>query len=93
MRTLRQEIGGMLYERTALSRKPAKLAAELKQLHEQDKLTLREMEVFLLELGVGFCFVARQQRMPIDDRDYYLDLLFYHCKLPDRDRPVMWSTT
>jgi hypothetical protein len=42
---------------------------------------LREMEAFILELGVGFCFVARQQRMPIDDRDYYLDLLFYHRKL------------
>ena len=42
---------------------------------------LREMEAFILELGVGFCFVARQQRMQIDDRDYYLDLLFYHRKL------------
>jgi predicted nuclease of restriction endonuclease-like (RecB) superfamily len=42
---------------------------------------LREMESFILELGVGFCFVARQQRMQIDDRDYYLDLLFYHRKL------------
>jgi predicted nuclease of restriction endonuclease-like (RecB) superfamily len=42
---------------------------------------LREMESFILELGVGFCFVARQLRMQIDDRDYYLDLLFYHRKL------------
>jgi len=42
---------------------------------------LREMEAFILELGVGFCFVARQQRMQIDDRDYHLDLLFYHRKL------------
>src|ERR1019366_10771356 len=42
---------------------------------------LREIEAFLLELGVGFCFVARQQRMQIDGRDYYLDLLFYHRKL------------
>jgi len=38
--TLRQKIGGMLYERTALSRKPEQLAAlELKQLREEDKLT------------------------------------------------------
>jgi predicted nuclease of restriction endonuclease-like (RecB) superfamily len=110
-RTLEKKINGMLYERTALSRKPEKLAAmELKQLREEDKLTpdlvfrdpyildflglkdtygekdleaaiLREMEAFILELGVGFCFVARQQRMQIDDRDYYLDLLFYHRKL------------
>jgi predicted nuclease of restriction endonuclease-like (RecB) superfamily len=110
-RTLEKKIGTMLFERTALSRKPAKLAAmELKQLREEDRLTpdlvfrdpyildflglkdtyaekdveaaiLREMEAFLLELGVGFCFVARQQRMQVDDRDYYLDLLFYHRKL------------
>ena len=111
VRTLRQKIDGMLYERTALSRKPAQLAAlELTQLREEDKLTpdlvfrdpylldflglkdtyaekdlegaiLREMEAFILELGVGFCFMARQRRMQIDDRDYYLDLLFYHRKL------------
>src|SRR3972149_6477017 len=42
---------------------------------------LREMESFILELGIGFSFVARQKRMQIDDRDYYLDLLFYHRKL------------
>jgi predicted nuclease of restriction endonuclease-like (RecB) superfamily len=40
VRTLRRKIGGMLYERTALSKKPAKLAElELKQLREEDKLT------------------------------------------------------
>src|SRR6266446_1037159 len=40
VRALRRKIGGMLYERTALSRKPAKLAElELKQLREEDKLT------------------------------------------------------
>src|SRR5260370_28695287 len=39
-RTLRQKINGMLYERTALSRKPAKIAEmELKQLREEDKVT------------------------------------------------------
>ena len=39
---------------------------------------LREMERFLLELGVGFTFVARQKRVSVDDKDFYLDLLFYH---------------
>lgn len=110
-RTLNQKIQSMLFERTALSKKPAKLIAmELKKLREEDKLTpdlvfrdpyfldflglkdtyaekdveaaiLREMEAFILELGVGFAFVGRQKRMQIDDRDYYLDLLFYHRKL------------
>jgi predicted nuclease of restriction endonuclease-like (RecB) superfamily len=39
---------------------------------------LREMERFLLELGAGFAFVARQKRITVDGRDFYLDLLFYH---------------
>jgi len=42
---------------------------------------IREMETFLLELGAGFAFVARQKRMTIDDEDFYLDLLFYHLNL------------
>ncbi len=42
---------------------------------------LRELETFILELGAGFAFVARQKRMTVDDQDYYLDLLFYHRKL------------
>jgi hypothetical protein len=107
-RTLEQKIQSMLFERTALSKKPEKLiASELKQLREEDKLSpdlvfrdpyvldflglkdtyaekdlesaiLREMESFLLELGAGFAFVARQKRMIIDGEDHSLDLLFYH---------------
>lgn len=42
---------------------------------------LREMEAFLLELGAGFTFVARQKRMVIDGKDFALDLLFFHRKL------------
>lgn len=110
-RTLHQKIQSMLYERTAISKKPeALIRQELKELREEDKLTpdlvfrdpyvldflglkdsyaekdfeaaiLREIEAFLLELGDGFCFVARQKRMQIDHRDYHLDLLFYHRKL------------
>ncbi len=33
------------------------------------------IERFLLELGHGFCFVGRQQRLPIGDKDYYVDLV------------------
>ncbi len=39
---------------------------------------MREMENFILELGVGFTFVARQKRIQVDSDDFYLDLLFYH---------------
>ena len=108
VRTLRHKIDGMLFERTALSKKPAELAKqELAALRDDDKLTpdlvfrdpyfldflglkdaycekdleaaiLRELESFVMELGAGFSFVARQKRITVDDEDYYLDLLFYH---------------
>ena len=42
---------------------------------------LREIEQFLLELGAGFTFVARQKRIQIDNDDFYIDLLFYNRKL------------
>jgi predicted nuclease of restriction endonuclease-like (RecB) superfamily len=42
---------------------------------------LRELETFLLELGAGFSFVARQKRLQIDGDDFYIDLLFYNRRL------------
>jgi len=42
---------------------------------------LKELERFILELGIGFTFVERQKRMIIDGEDFYLDLLFFHRKL------------
>ena len=111
VRTLRKKIGGMLYERTALSKKPDMLIRqELAALREEDRLTpdlvfrdpyvldflglrdtyaerdleaaiLREMEAFILELGVGFAFLERQKRIMVDGDDHYLDLLFYHRHL------------
>ncbi|MFH1318092.1 MAG: PDDEXK nuclease domain-containing protein [Candidatus Omnitrophota bacterium] len=42
---------------------------------------LRELESFILEIGVGFTFVARQKRLVVDNQDFYLDLLFYHRNL------------
>lgn len=42
---------------------------------------LRELENFLLELGAGSSFVARQKRIQLDGDDFYMDLLFYNRKL------------
>ncbi|MDE6368423.1 MAG: PDDEXK nuclease domain-containing protein [Muribaculaceae bacterium] len=42
---------------------------------------ISHIEQFLLELGDGFTFVARQKRMIIDGEDFHLDLLFFHRKL------------
>jgi len=42
---------------------------------------LDNLQSFLLELGKGFAFVARQQRMRTEDQDFYIDLVFYNFKL------------
>lgn len=42
---------------------------------------LRELEHFLLELGAGFTFVARQKCLQIDHDDFYIDLLLYNRRL------------
>ena len=42
---------------------------------------ISHLEQFIIELGNGFSFVARQKRMIIDGEDFYLDLLFYHRRL------------
>ncbi len=111
VRTLRNKMNSMLYERTALSKKPELLAkAELDGLRNDDRMTpdlvfrdpyvleflnlddrylekdledaiMRELEQFLLELGSGFSFLARQKRITIDDEDFHLDLLFFHRDL------------
>ena len=110
VRILRDKIGGMLYERTALSKnseaviqqelanlKDGKITPELvfkdpylldflglKDTWSEKDLEdaiLREMESFLIEMGSGFCFVARQKRMTVGKDDFYLDLLFYHRHL------------
>jgi predicted nuclease of restriction endonuclease-like (RecB) superfamily len=42
---------------------------------------VKHLEKFLIELGIGFAFVGRQYHLAISDKDFYLDLLFYHLRL------------
>jgi predicted nuclease of restriction endonuclease-like (RecB) superfamily len=49
--------------------------------NDLESAILKELELFILELGGKFAFVERQKRMIIDGQDFYLDLLFYHRKL------------
>lgn len=42
---------------------------------------INNLQQFLLELGRGFAFVARQQRLSVEDQDFYVDLVFYNFKL------------
>ncbi len=42
---------------------------------------IKHLEKFLLEIGTGFAFVGRQYHLVVSNKDYYIDLLFYHLKL------------
>lgn len=52
-------------------------------LRESDleQALIDKLQDFLLELGRGFCFIARQKLMRYEDEDFYLDLVFYHSIL------------
>ncbi len=54
-----------------------------RRLHENDieQGIISNLQIFLLELGKGFAFVERQQRISTEDQDFYLDLVFYNFKL------------
>ena len=111
VRTFRERINSMLYERTAISKKPEEtIKNELQKLGESSQITpdlvfrdpyfldflnlkdtysekdlesaiIAELQRFISELGIDFAFLARQKRITIDNRDYYIDLLFYHRRL------------
>jgi predicted nuclease of restriction endonuclease-like (RecB) superfamily len=46
-----------------------------------EQAIIDNLQSFLLELGKGFSFVARQKRMRFDDEDFYVDLVFYNYLL------------
>ncbi|SMC44544.1 Predicted nuclease of restriction endonuclease-like (RecB) superfamily, DUF1016 family [Pedobacter africanus] len=110
-RQLQERIQSMLFERTAISKKPEEtIQNDLEKLKGEKKLStdlifkdpyfldflgladtysekdlecaiIAELQRFIIELGNDFAFMARQKRITIDDRDYYIDLLFYHRRL------------
>ena len=111
VRVFRERIKSMLYERTAISKKPKEtINNDLALLKEKQEFSpdlvfrdpyfldflglkdtysekdleasiLVELQRFIIELGRDFAFMARQKRIIIDNRDYKIDLLFYHQKL------------
>jgi predicted nuclease of restriction endonuclease-like (RecB) superfamily len=48
---------------------------------ELEQALMGQLQAFLLELGKGFAFVARQQRISTESRDFYVDLVFYNYLL------------
>lgn len=56
------------------------LATEFSE-RELELELVKHVEKFLLELGAGFAFVGRQYKLEVSDKDFELDLLFYHLKM------------
>ena len=111
VRVFRERIQSLLYERTAISKKPElTIQKDIELLKNEQKLNpdlvfrdpyfldflglsdmysekdletsiIAELQRFIIELGSDFAFMARQKRITIDNRDYYIDLLFYHRRL------------
>ncbi len=50
---------------------------EIKERELEDRL-INRLRDFILELGYGFCFVGRQHRLTVGQKEYFIDLLFYH---------------
>lgn len=46
-----------------------------------EKAIINNLQHFLLEMGKGFAFIGRQQRITLNNRHYFVDLVFYHVKL------------
>ncbi|MBP7173885.1 MAG: DUF1016 family protein [Cloacibacterium sp.] len=110
-RTLKEKINSLLYERTAISKKPDEvIEKDLEKLKKDNQLSVDlvfrdpyfldflelkdnfsekdleqaiivELQKFISELGNDFAFLGRQKRIIIDNKDYYIDLLFYHRRL------------
>ena len=62
----------MILEFLGLERKPSYYEKDLEQA------LITHLQKFLLELGNGFTFVARQKRILIEDDEYFADLVFYN---------------
>jgi hypothetical protein len=45
---------------------------------ELEEAIINHLQTFLLEMGRGFCFEARQKRITFDNTHYHIDLVFYH---------------
>ena len=55
--------------------------AGLTQETNLEQALINQLQAFLLELGKGFAFIARQQRISTDSKDFYIDLVFYNYLL------------
>ncbi len=53
------------------------IAGAIKERELENRL-IEHLQRFLLELGYGFCFVGRQYRLALGQKEYFVDLLFYH---------------
>lgn len=49
--------------------------------HDLERIIIKKIEKFILEMGNDFAFLARQKRIILGGEDFYIDLLFFHRTL------------
>ena len=90
VKELRRQISTNLYFRAGVSKNPQLLIDRTEKPeafteNDLENALIGHLQEFLLEMGKGFCFEARQKRMIIDDEYYFADLVFYnrilHCNV------------
>jgi predicted nuclease of restriction endonuclease-like (RecB) superfamily len=92
VRQLKRSMDSMLFERTGLSSDKIALLEKQEQgeipsaedlfrnpyVSDLEQAIITHLQSFLLEMGRGFCFEARQKRITFDNTHYHIDLVFYH---------------
>lgn len=111
VRQFKERINSMLFERSAISKKPElTIKNDLEKLRSEKEMSMElvfkdtyilsflgladtysendleqaivhQLQLFILEMGNDFAFLARQKRITVGNENYHLDLLFYHRKL------------
>jgi len=83
----RERLAGEIVQPSHLLKSPMVLEflglPDSPDLHESklEQAIIDNLQNFLLELGKGFCFVARQKHIRFGDDDFYIDLVFYNYVL------------
>ena len=85
VRTLQRNVSSQYYYRLLKTQKKDLVKIEMEELtskYQSDKLEfIKNIQKFLMELGKGYAFVARQQHIHTEKQDYYIDLVFYNYYL------------
>lgn len=82
VRQLERQIATCTYSRVIANNSEVKKIDNVNYLEKElEDALINHLQKFLLELGRGFCFVARQKKISFENEHYFIDLVFYNAIL------------